>query len=113
LRFPQERFHFLARLPNSFGQLLPNLVSSVFFRWKESPNWVIRVTQIMEWIFGWPEYLVFWFELNNQIFDCSCHLNNQIWWFSFFGFWKIGKLHSKPNSVNPCPCQSICLSLCR
>jgi hypothetical protein len=27
----KERLHFLARLSNGFGQLLPNLVSLVFF----------------------------------------------------------------------------------
>jgi hypothetical protein len=31
---------------NGFGWLSPNLVSSVFFGWPESPNLVIRVTQI-------------------------------------------------------------------
>ncbi len=48
LWFLQERFHFLVRLPNSFGWLLPNLVSSVFFGWPKSPNLVIWVTRITE-----------------------------------------------------------------
>jgi hypothetical protein len=80
----------------------------------ESPNSVIWVTQITEypniWLFGWPEYP------NNQIFSYSVILTK----FGdsvFFGFVpiirKIGELHSKLNSVNPHPCQSVCWSLCQ
>jgi hypothetical protein len=52
---------------------------------------------------------------NNQIFGYSDDPNNRITKFGnsvFFGFvpiiQKIGELRSKPNSVNPRPCQSVC-----
>jgi hypothetical protein len=65
---------------------------------------VIRVTQITE--YSITKYSVIWVTQITEFGDSV-----------FFGFvpiiWKIGKLRSKPNSINPRPCQSVCWSLCR
>jgi hypothetical protein len=93
LWFPQKRFHFLVRLPNGFRRLSPTLVWITKFGYLGNPNNQITeyfVTQI-------TEYLVI---RVTQITNFIPIIQ------------EIGQLCSKPNSVNPHPCQSVCWSLC-